>query len=84
MKPDRRMEFFLPTVLSSTEDRPLPTIARRGGKETEGQRDVIPITKILDIKCSPIHDVVSLPRESPVEFVDTVAFKLNMNLPLQQ
>merc|ERR1719471_468660 len=28
------MEFFLPRVLSSIEERPLPTMARRGGKET--------------------------------------------------
>ena len=38
MKPERRMEFFLPRVLSSIEERPLPTMARRGGKETGGER----------------------------------------------
>ena len=38
MKPERRMEFFLPRALSSIEERPLPTMARRGGKETGGER----------------------------------------------
>ena len=34
-KPERRREFFLPRKLSNREDRALPTIASRGGKETE-------------------------------------------------
>ena len=34
MKPERRMEFFLPRKLSNIEDRALPTMASRGGKDT--------------------------------------------------
>ena len=34
-RPDIRMEFFLPRVLSNIEDSPLPTIASRGGRETD-------------------------------------------------
>ena len=34
MKPERRIEFFLPIKLSNIEERALPTIASRGGKDT--------------------------------------------------
>ena len=34
MRPDRRIEFFLPRKFSNIEDRPLPTMASRGGKDT--------------------------------------------------